>query len=75
MLKQETSDRIKIENFLISSLSQGHYSIRDLKMEETEITKSFGVGQFKAVVESNTIENGATVHVMSYNFFFHTERA
>lgn len=52
-----------------SRLSQGHYGIRDLKLEDPAIMKSFGLGQFKSVVEAYTIENGVNIRVMSYDFF------
>lgn len=52
-----------------SRLSQGHYGIRDLKLEDPTIMKSFGLGQFKSVVEAYTIENGENIRVMSYDFF------
>lgn len=56
-----------------SRLSQGHYTIRDLKLEDAEIMKSFGLGRFKAVVETYTIEDGENKPVMSFDFLFHGE--
>lgn len=37
--------------------------------------KSFGLGQFKVVVEAYTIENGENVRVMNCDFLFHGETA